>query len=152
MEYHHKQIGVTVIVLVICVILLLLITPLLNFGNIHQIPPIGLASILIILVLTLVLFYSLTVEIKEKILVCYFGIGLIRKKIPLADIQQVQMVQNPMYAGWGIRWMPGKYWLLNVSGLRAVELTLKNGKRFRIGTDEPEKLVDAIKVNKEMAA
>jgi hypothetical protein len=48
--------------------------------------------------------------------------------------------------------MPGQYWLWNVSGLNAIELTLKNSKRFRIGTDEPEKLVDAIKVNKGMAA
>ena len=152
MEYHHKQIGVTVIVLIICAILLLLIIPLLSFGNIHQIPPIGLVSLVVILVLTLVLFYSLTVEIKEKILICYFGIGLIQKKIQLENIQQVQMVQNPMYAGWGIRWMPGKYWLWNVSGLSAVELTLKKGTRFRIGTDEPEKLLNAIKVNKEMAA
>ena len=44
--------------------------------------------------------------------------------------------------------MPGKYWLWNVSGFRAVELVFKDGKRFRIGTDEPESLIRAIENNK----
>ena len=48
--------------------------------------------------------------------------------------------------------MPGQYWLWNVSGLQAVELVLNNGKRFRIGTDEPENLVNAIQINKSSAA
>jgi hypothetical protein len=35
----------------------------------------------------------------------------------------------------------------NVSGFQAVELTLKDGSRFRIGTDEPEALVHAIELS-----
>ncbi|MGE5604738.1 MAG: hypothetical protein ACM3YE_03495, partial [Bacteroidota bacterium] len=34
--------------------------------------------------------------------------------------------------------------LYNVSGRRAAELTMKNGRRVYIGTDEPEKLTEAI--------
>ena len=34
----------------------------------------------------------------------------------------------------------------NISGLDAVELTYHNGKKFRIGTDEPEALLEALKV------
>jgi hypothetical protein len=34
--------------------------------------------------------------------------------------------------------------LYDVSGLAAVELVLKNGKQFRIGTDEPLVLKDFI--------
>ena len=45
--------------------------------------------------------------------------------------------------GWGIRLIPNG-WLWNVSGLGAVELSLVNGQRFRIGTDEPEQLATAI--------
>jgi len=44
----------------------------------------------------------------------------------------------------GIRWMwPG--WLYNVSGTDAVELKMKNGKRYRIGTDVPGELAEAIR-------
>jgi hypothetical protein len=35
-------------------------------------------------------------------------------------------------------------WLYNVAGRGAVEITLKGGRRFRIGTDEPERLCYAI--------
>jgi len=38
--------------------------------------------------------------------------------------------------------------LWNVTGLQAVELTLTHGKKFRIGTDEPDALVRAIQINK----
>ncbi len=45
------------------------------------------------------------------------------------------------YYGWGIRgWLWPKMWIYNVSGFDAVEIKLKNGKMYRIGTDEPKKL------------
>jgi len=37
-------------------------------------------------------------------------------------------------------------WIFNVSGFDAVELIMKNGKIYRIGTDEPIKLESAITV------
>jgi hypothetical protein len=114
--------------------------------------PAALVVTLSILAIFLVLFYSLNVEISSNVLVCRFGIGLIRRQIPLSDIQEVRAVTNPWFVGWGIRWMPGQYWLWNVSGLRAVELLLKNGTRFRVGTDEPEALVHAIEANRMSAA
>ncbi len=36
-------------------------------------------------------------------------------------------------------------WLYNVSGTDAVELKMKNGKRYRIGTDVPGELAEAIR-------
>ena len=72
-----------------------------------------------------------------------FGIGLIRKRIPLADVRSWREVRNPWYAGWGIRLGPG-YVLWNVSGRDAVELALANGRCFRIGTDEPAALAAAL--------
>jgi hypothetical protein len=35
-------------------------------------------------------------------------------------------------------------WIYNVSGFDAVELKMKNGKVYRIGTDESEKLESAL--------
>jgi hypothetical protein len=34
--------------------------------------------------------------------------------------------------------------MFNVSGLGGVELIFKNNERFRIGSDEPERLAEAI--------
>jgi len=36
-------------------------------------------------------------------------------------------------------------WLYNVSGLDAVEVTTKSGKKYRIGTDVPAELEQAIR-------
>jgi hypothetical protein len=40
--------------------------------------------------------------------------------------------------------------LYNVSGVQAVELELRSGKRLRIGTDEPTKLCEMIRTMKEL--
>lgn len=103
----------------------------------------------VVMLVFLILFHSLSVEIENGVLTCYFGCGLIRRKIPLSKIDGLKSVKNPWIAGWGIRWMPGKCLLWNVSGFDAVELTFESGKRFRIGTDEPEALISAILANKK---
>ena len=66
-----------------------------------------------------------------------FGFGFPRKRIPRAHIVSHGTVRNSWLLGWGIRWIKGgRMW--NVWGLDAVELVLADGKKFRIGTDEPE--------------
>jgi hypothetical protein len=52
-------------------------------------------------------------------------------------------VRNPWYYGWGVRLTPHGI-LYNVSGLNAVELLLDDGRRVRVGTDEPDALVRAL--------
>lgn len=89
------------------------------------------------------LFYNLTVEIDAIHLSFRFGIGWIRKRVPLAEIVAVQPVRNSWWYGWGIHRTPHG-WLYNVSGREAVEITLTSGKRFRLGTDEPRKLIQVL--------
>jgi hypothetical protein len=103
-----------------------------------------------ILIISLALFYSLSISVNADRLVCRFGLGLIRRELLLSDIREAKEVKNPWYVGWGIRWMPGRYWLWNVSGFLAVELTLRDGATFRIGTDEPDALVRAIEAAKSL--
>jgi hypothetical protein len=85
------------------------------------------------------LFGTMTVALDESRLTLWFGIGLIRKHIRFDEIRAYQAVRNPWYYGWGIRWFPGG-WLYNISGFSAVELLLHNGRRVRVGTDEPDTL------------
>jgi len=54
------------------------------------------------------------------------------------------VVKNHWYYGWGIRLTPHGV-LYNVSGFYAVELRLRTGKEFRIGTDVPQELDAAIR-------
>jgi hypothetical protein len=96
-----------------------------------------------ILGLCLLLFPTLTVVVEGHRVRCFFGLGLIRRRVPVSEILAVSTVRNPWTYGWGLRLIPGG-WLWNVSGFDAVELRLQNGKVFRIGTDEPVALHAAI--------
>ena len=145
MGYRHTQAGRVIIT----GIGIAAVVALFYSWNTPQSYPVML-GVLISLIVVLGLFNSLAVELKGSKLTCSFGLGIIHKTFDLSDIHNVRIVRNPWYAGWGIRWMPGRYVLWSVSGFRAVELTLKDGSRFRIGTDEPEALVDAIRLHNTM--
>jgi len=85
------------------------------------------------------LFHSLTIEITDRELRWRFGPGLIRNRVPLDEIVSAEPVRTG--PSWGIHWSPRTGWLYNVSGFDAVAVTLRGGKRFALGTDEPQALV-----------
>ena len=97
-----------------------------------------------LIVLLIPLFGWLTVTVDEEAVTAKFGVGFIQRKIRIREIQSATRVRNTWIMGWGIRLGPSG-WMFNVSGLDAVELELKGGGKFRIGTDEPEELVRALR-------
>lgn len=90
---------------------------------------------------------SMTIEVDQERLTFWFGPGWIRRSFRLADIQTWTAVKNPWWYGWGIHLTPDG-WLYNVGGTGAVQLGLQDGRRLRVGTDEPERLCEAIKTLK----
>ena len=88
---------------------------------------------------------SLTVSIDQEYIRLRFGPSMWKKAIPLNNITECNPVQNTWTNGWGIHYIGKGCWLYNIAGLDAVEILLKNGKRKRIGTDEPEELAEAIR-------
>ena len=105
----------------------------------------AVTPIMILIIFILASFSTLQTTIDEKYLKIKFGYGIYTKKFLLEDILSAEIVRNHWYYGWGIRlWLWPKMWIYNVSGFKAVEIKLKNGKIFRIGTDEPEELKQAI--------
>ncbi len=136
-QYQHTQIGyLTVIAFGIA---MFFIVRLMDIYGYNWIP----LLVLIILGICLVLFATLKVIIEADFMEIRFGIGIIRKKFLLKDIESCQVVKNPWYYGWGIRFTPHG-WLFNVSGFYAIELRMKSGKKYRIGTDMPNELEKAI--------
>src|SRR6266478_3859818 len=144
--YKHRQTGSLIVILSGVVVL--------GFGAsayiLHQqaIPGASIALSFAlpagVVLLVLFLFGSLTVKVNDESVDIRFGPGLIGKRLRLADVQSCRPVRNSSWCGWGIRWIGRGQWLFNVSGLDAVELSMKNGKRYRIGTDEPQKLCEVI--------
>jgi hypothetical protein len=136
-SYRHTQIGLVVIVVLAASIVLVAALALTVEWH-----PLVLA-VLAMLVAALVLFYSLTVEIRGSELMVSFGIGFPRFTYQLSRAREVRVVRNPWFYGWGIHMTPDG-WLYNVSGLLAVEIVFVDGRKVRVGTDEPDALYRAI--------
>ena len=136
-HYRHTQVGYLIIVVIAAVMVAIGI--ILANNSISWIA----IGVLIVIAIALVLFSSLTVIIREDELEARFGPGLVHKRFKLSEIESCQVVKIPCYYGWGMRYTPhGK--LFRVSGFQAIEIKLRNGKRFNIGTDVPQELETAI--------
>ena len=137
-RYKHTQVGYLIIAVMAAVMVLIGI--ILANADINWVA----IGVLVVIAIALVLFSSLTVVIWEEELEVRFGPGPIRKRFKLNEIESCQVVKNHWYYGWGIRFTPHGV-LFNVSGFHAVEIKLRTGKKFRIGTDVPQELEEAIR-------
>ena len=90
----------------------------------------------IILLVCLVLFYRLRITIEDETLRASFGPGIIRKRVRLAEIVGCEPIRIRWWYGWGIHLTPYG-WLYNVSGFDAVAITMRDGRKFALGTDDP---------------
>jgi hypothetical protein len=135
--YRHTQVGY--------VTLAATTAAAIGFGSLavrHHHPEIWIG--VAFLVLLDVLFSSLTIEVADGELRSHFGPGFWRKRFALADIDSAERASILPVEGWGIRFTT-RGMLYDVAGTRAVEVRLRSGERFRLGTDEPEKLIAAIR-------
>jgi len=139
MAYKHTQIGnVTLFILFAFVVFFGIIS-----AQIHL--ELNVSILLIFILLSIASFLSLEAVINENYLRIKFGYGIYRKRFLLKEIISVKIVKNHWYYGWGIRlWLWPRMWIYNVSGFDAIEIKMKNGRIYRIGTDEPRKLEKAI--------
>ncbi len=148
MNYKHTQIGYLMLVVTLAVLVFFTRIQVMARAE----PPSAdsgtnllATAVMVLILLILVSFCSLQVHIDEKYIRIKFGYGIYQKKFSLNDIVSAKTVKNRWYYGWGIRGRPwSKMRIYNVSGLDAVEIKLKNGKTYRIGTNEPKKLEQAI--------
>jgi len=128
--YKHTQPGTTILRCMAPIIVIFAV-------GAFVIHPLILTAILVGIIAWI--FRSLTVEITETDLSWYFGSGFPRKSVPLGDIVAAEPIRTTIWNGWGIHYT-GRGWLYNVSGNGAVAITLRSGKHFCVGTDEPEVL------------
>lgn len=150
--YQHTQPGTLIWIVCLLALIILLVGVFMSMSHLKQVGAIHpsdqtillrLLGVMFVMGMTLALFFRLTVTVDEHYLRAVFGIGIIGKRIPLSDIVAIRPVTNPWWYGWGIHMIPGG-WMWNITGNQAVELKLKNGRLYRIGTDEPEALLQVI--------
>lgn len=148
MKYKHTQIGYLMIVVTLSVLALfawMYITASAEPESVNSGTNFAVTTTMVLILFIMSSFVSLQVTIDEKYLLIKFAYGIYKKKFLLSDIMSAKSVKNHWYYGWGIKlWLWPKMWIYSVSGFNAVEIKLKNGRVYRIGTDEAKKLEQAI--------
>lgn len=149
MQYKHAQIGKTFIIML--AVLEGLISGVLYYVHLTE----GIDNLLTVFfsieavfVFMILLFFQFVVTVEDGFLKISFGVGLIQKKWKLDEIVRVTAVRNKWWYGLGIHLTPVG-WLYNLEGLDAVEIEKKDGRVFRIGTDEPQALIRVIEQSKK---
>jgi len=142
--YQHTQPG-TLVLSLIGFAAALLTGVMVNVGFENSVATWIIGVVMVLMAVIAFLFWSLTVEVEKDELIVFFGSGLIRVKYLISDITAVDEVRNHWYYGWGIRYTPHG-WLYNVSGFDAVQIKLRNGRQYRIGTDQPNELATVLKL------
>ena len=142
-SYQHTQTGYLILFVALVVIVFF---AWLYWAIPETEPHFIIAALMAAIVFILVSFSTLTVTIDEQFVRIQFGYGIFRKKFLLSEITSATAVKNHWYYGWGIRiWFWPYMWIYNVSGFDAVEITMRDGKIYRIGTDVPTELEMALR-------
>ena len=104
-----------------------------------------LSAIVVVVVLGCLALYfsSMTVVVTEDELRWHFGFGKDRH-ISRKDIESVTVASHPWFGGYGLRWFGPKRWVYIVSGRQTVEVRLKEGGWRRLGTDDPQGLINSL--------
>lgn len=138
-KYEHTQIGrLMIIILVAMVLFFWYILAQASFDK-------RVLFLMLPILLLILSFVTLKVIINKNYIKLKFGYGIFWKRFPLKEIVSAKSVKNHWYYGWGIRiWLWPRMIIFNVSGFDAVEIRMKNGRVYRIGTDKPKALEMAI--------
>ena len=90
------------------------------------------------------LFHGLTVKVDDHGVQWFFGPGVAKKQVAFADIEGVEMVSNSFRHGIGIR-ITHDGWVYSASGFSAVAIEMKDGTFYRVGSNDAQNLVCAIR-------
>jgi len=142
--YRHSQFGTPIAIgTAFGVVLATVVLLSLSRSTIAAAPWLAVA-LYVVLIGPLLLFGRLTVTVDADRILAVFGVGLVRKEIPLSAVRQIEIGTARRWWGYGVRWTPSG-WLYNVAGRKVVRLTLATERAVMIGSDEPEALAEAIR-------
>lgn len=148
MHYKHTQFSYLMLIITLAILVFFIwmyITASAEPVSADSGTNLAITSIMTLIVATLASFISLQVSVDKIYLKIKFGYGIYSKKFPIHNIISAKTVKNHRYYGRGIRiWLLPKMRIFNNSGFDAVEIKLKNGKIYRIGTNDPKNLEQAI--------
>ncbi|MEM1452698.1 MAG: hypothetical protein AAF957_23950 [Planctomycetota bacterium] len=98
-------------------------------------------------------FAHLTIEEREHDVRAVYGpLRVFSRRVPFTEILSARPARSALVDGFGIHWVPGRGWTMNLWGRSCVELELTRGRTLRLGTDEAERLAEVIRARISPAA
>ncbi len=144
MNYRHSQYGYIWLFVIVWLVLVMAVVALVGDDEGDLVVVLAITGAFLLLIGAITLWFSrLTIVIEDDRVAAYFGGGWPRRTVQRHEIIGFRKERNKWWYGWGIRKVPGG-WMYNVWGLDAIELDLASGKKFRLGTDEPDELAAAL--------
>ena len=137
MHYDHTQSGPLYLLLLAFSILILVLA--LMMGEIV------LQTILYcsgaLMLLFALSFHHLTVSDEGTGLLIAFGpLPLFRRRLQYSELEKVEPAKSTILDGIGIHISPSGGWVWNIWGYECVDVWYRQGRKVRIGTDDPEGL------------
>jgi len=146
MRYRHSQKSALMLSFgVICAVAALLGAFVENLGA-NRWWWIGVGAFLAVVMLVA---SQLTVTVDNESVTASFRWGWPRRRVDVVDITEVTTVTNSWWHGWGIRKV-SRGWMYNVAGYDAIQLELRSGHVFRIGTDDPDALAAVVEAARQL--
>lgn len=139
--YERRQTGYVIVVALVIAMGLIVIAAAGSNSNT------GIAftgPLAIVLGVVAGIFSSMTVRVTTTTLEWWIGIRAIGRRVPITEIASIESIKTNIFEGWGIH-LTWHGWVWNVSGFNAVQIRLKSGTRYAVGTPEPDKLIAAIR-------
>jgi len=96
-----------------------------------------------VLVAAVAVFGWLTVEVDATEVRLRFGVGAIRRAVPLDEVVRCDLVRTKMWWSYGLH-LTTSGWLYNVAGRDAVRVEIRAGRAVIIGSDDAPGLKAAI--------
>ena len=110
----------------------------------------GLAAVaaleLLIVGAIAIMLWSLTISITDEAIEWWFSFGILRQRIPRADIASAGVGKTTLLNGVGIR-TDGRNVLWNVRPGGTLEIVRQDGRKTRIGVNDPTAAAAALRTN-----
>ena len=91
-------------------------------------------------------FRNLTVSDEgTELLICFGPLPLFKRRLKYSELEKVEQARSTVMDGWGIHMSPSGGWVWNLWGYDCVDVWYRQGRKLRIGTDDPVALTQFLK-------
>lgn len=143
MRYDHTQTGPLYLLLLLLAVASFVATLLMKEAVIQV--TVSISGVVFLLLAFS--FRDLTVSDQTTELLIAFGpLPIFKRRLQYSEIERVETARSTLMDGLGIHMSPSGGWVWNLWGYDCVDVWYRQGRKLRIGTDDPAGLAGFLEV------